>query len=95
MAVCSFSAILAGTTCGQRTFCATTCLAAAAAAVCLQDLVVLDVLPQMVALSEAYFQVYQCQQPQPLPGSAKPKQQQQQGKAVKAKPAAAAAGQPS
>jgi hypothetical protein len=56
----------------------------------LQDLVVLDVLPQMVALSEAYFQVYQCQQPQPLPGSSKPKQQQQQqGKAAKAKPAAA------
>lgn len=55
-----------------------------------QDLVVLDVLPQMVALSEAYFQVYQCQQPQPLPGSSKPKQQQQQGKAVKSKPAAAA-----
>jgi hypothetical protein len=44
----------------------------------LQDLVVLDVLPQMVALSEAYFQVYQCQQPQPIPGSSKAKQQQQQ-----------------
>ncbi|KAF6264721.1 cysteine proteinase [Scenedesmus sp. NREL 46B-D3] len=57
-----------------------------------QDLVVLDVLPQMVALSEAYFQVYQCQQLQPLPGSAKSKQQQQQqqGKAVTAKLAAAA-----
>jgi uncharacterized protein YmfQ (DUF2313 family) len=26
---------------------------------------VIDVLPQMVALSEAYFQVYQCQQRQP------------------------------
>lgn len=29
-----------------------------------QDLVVIDVLPQMVALSESYFQVYQCQQQQ-------------------------------
>ncbi len=30
-----------------------------------QDLVVTDVLPQMVALSETYFQVYQCTSPQP------------------------------
>lgn len=33
---------------------------------------VIDVLPQMVALSEAYFQVYQCQQQQP---AAKPVKQ--------------------
>eukprot|EP00878_Enallax_costatus_P002659 GHUV01002845.1.p1 GENE.GHUV01002845.1~~GHUV01002845.1.p1 ORF type:complete len:552 (+),score=160.53 GHUV01002845.1:356-2011(+) len=37
------------------------------------DLVVIDVLPQMVALSEAYFQVYQCQQQQPAPKMAKQK----------------------
>lgn len=39
---------------------------------CCQDLVVIDVLPQMVALSEAYFQVYQCQQQQ-QPAAAKGK----------------------
>jgi hypothetical protein len=46
-----------------------------------QDLVVLDVLPQMVALSESYFQVYQCQQQQqpPKQKAAKPKQQQPAG----------------
>eukprot|EP00879_Flechtneria_rotunda_P019397 GHRR01020374.1.p1 GENE.GHRR01020374.1~~GHRR01020374.1.p1 ORF type:complete len:350 (+),score=115.31 GHRR01020374.1:1044-2093(+) len=48
-----------------------------------QDLVVLDVLPQMVALSEAYFQVYQCQQSQQPQTATKgkeqgPPQQQQQ-----------------
>jgi len=31
----------------------------------LQDLRVIDILPQMVALSEAYFQVYQLQQAAP------------------------------
>jgi hypothetical protein len=50
-----------------------------------QDLVVIDVLPQMVALSESYFQVYQCQQQQRQPAAAKakaakPKQQQAAGK---------------
>jgi hypothetical protein len=51
----------------------------------LQDLVVIDVLPQMVALSESYFQVYQCQQQQRPAAAAKqkaakPKQQQAAGK---------------
>lgn len=32
-----------------------------------QDLVVIDVLPQMVALSESYFQVYECQQKHTTP----------------------------
>jgi len=44
-----------------------------------QDLVVTDILPQMVALSETYFQVYELKQQQ---GAADwQQQQQQQGKA--------------